>query len=304
MYCKVANIIGPPHTNQKNLSVADIVRECHEIDALQRRIPINMLKEYLSSHSCIEQDNGFLIHLVKATEGSDTSIVPTPLPAQKNVELDTLAAPNDADYLENECFAYFFSNYAITLSNGISNAWLGNYLTTLAREKGYIGDKQEIRLSNVANKDALKKIREHGIKSMTMSARLNSPTWAASTPEATEIKKAVKSIFKKDTKADKSAIENYHYSLTITGNNKIGAEVVDPLTEEGAALFDELEGQEAADTKLKITLKNHEEMDLKETTLSRNIKVERKATSLDKGRILLEAIAYKKDLIEEASIDG
>lgn len=304
MYCKVASIIGPPHTNQKNLSVADIVRECHEMDVLQRRVPINMLKEYLSSHSCIEQDNGLLIHLVKATEGSDTSIVPTPRPSQKNVELDTLSAPKDADYLENECFAYFFNNYVITLSNGISNAWLGNYLTTLAREKSFIGEKQEIRLSNIANKDALKKIREHGITSMTVSARLNTPTWAASTPEASDIKKAVKSIFKKDAQTDRAAIENYHYSLTITGNGKVGTECIDPLTEEGAALFDELEGQEATDTKLKITLKNEEEMDLKGTTLSRNIRVERKAASLDKQRILAEAIAYKKELIEEASIDG
>lgn len=304
IYCKVATIIGPPHTNQKNLSVADIVRECHEMDAQQRRVPTSLLDEYLSSHSCIKQDNGLLIHLVKATEGGEASIVPTPLPKQKNIDLNSQSAPDNGDYLENECFAYFFGDYVITLSNGISTALLGNYLTTLAKDKNFIGERQKICISNITNKNALKKIRKHGIRSMTLSSRLNFPTWAASTPEAMAAKKAISSLLKEDISTDQSAIDNYHYSLTIAASRKLKPSLADPLTQKGALLFDELEGQDAADTDLKLTLNNGQEIDLKETTLFRNITVERKATSLDKKRILREAIAYKNDLIKEAAIDG
>lgn len=305
MYCKVATIDGPPHTTQKNLNVADIIRECHEtMDLEQRRVPISMLNDYLVSQTCIEQDNGLLIHLVKATEDSDISVVPTPKPKEKNRELDTLAAPESGDYLENECFAYFFGDYVITLSNGVSNAWLGNYLTILAKEKNFIGDAQRIRLSNIANKDALKKIREHGISSMTVSSRLNLPTWISSTPEAGAFKKAVRSLLKQDVTTDQSAIDNYHYKLTISSSKKISTQTLDPLTLEGAALFDELENQDNNDTALSIHLKNNEEMNLKETTLFRNINLERKGTSLDKERIAKEAIAYKKILIEQGAING
>src|SRR5690606_35990599 len=122
--------------------------------------------------------------------------------------------------------------------------------------------------------------------------------------EATAIKKAISSILYKDARSDREAIESYRYSLTISGSGKIAAETSDPLTEEGVVLFDELESQEASDTKLEITLNNKKEMNLKETTLSRNIRVERKAASLDKERILREAIAYRNELIDEAAIDG
>ncbi len=303
LYCKTATIIGPPHVSQKNLNVADIIRECHDIEAMQRRIPISLL-EYMSSHSCTEQDNGLLIHLVKATEGSDASIVPTPRPQQKNVELETIAPPHSGDYLEEECFAYFFGNHVITLSNGVSNASLGKYLTALAKAKNFIGEEQEIRISNMINKDALKKIRTHGVRHMTVKANLNIPTWKAATPEATAFKKAVRGLLRQDTEQDRDDIDNYHYNLTITAKGKAKAEKFDPLTQKGAHLFDELENEDARDTHVEIMLRNKEKITLKETTLYRDVSIKRLAMSLDKKRILQEVIQYKNDLIENASIDG
>lgn len=302
LHFKNAVIVGATPQAGKNLVVSDVVKECHDLLNLrERRVPTGFLGDYVVSQDFEQDNSSIFLHLVRANEDGSISLVPKAKGTEAKAPLEERQPPRNSDYLQKECFAYFFSDYVIILNNGIAPDTVANYLTDLARQKGFLSAKEEIRFFNIANNDGLAKIRKHQIQSLTIGARLDLPAVAATKPAISKLARIMRSVISNDPVADMAAINDYKYQLTISGNN-VKVEEIDPLTESGAEFFKELDEHEASGVNFRVRLKNGEVLRIGEIMLQREIRVTRLGNSLESARIRQEMTAYRDDLLAKGMI--
>lgn len=293
-----------------NSNIALLIKETHqELSAMSQRHSDISFFETMKSSDYDELDNGFFAHIVLYGEGQTVAIVPKSTGGLEKSELDEKKPPKSGDYLKNECFIYFFNDYAIFLSSGVTNAQIKEYLTVLMRRSKAISEEQQILITDLADSNAVEKIRRYGVKQIKLKTMIDAGSWYASRQEeqdksfVSKVTSSISKIMRTDLDLSDKEINSYEYELAINHRGVLETVERDPLIDPAVDLFNESHDDE--DVKYEIVL-NQGKGSIKAETLKLDlaVKISRKGNSLDVEHVKKECLEYKKDLLERGILNA
>ena len=211
-----------------NSEIFQLVQAAHEqLEFDDRKFRFNLL-DVINSTSYHELDGGFYVHIVQYSDGSPVAVVPKSAPDRQKADLREHHAPNDGDYLNRECFLYFWGNYVLCLSSGISDNLIEGHLSHLLIKAKLISNVQRLALNNVPDQDTIKRIRRHGVKKIKLKARVNPKIWINSTPDNDNVFERLASgigaVLYKDVDLSQYKIGDYSYELIINNKGQLSSE--------------------------------------------------------------------------------
>lgn len=251
----------------------------------------------------------FFIHLVLYGDGETVAIVPKSKDGVEKTTLNEKAPPKGGDYLKKECFIYFFDDYAILLSSGVSDALVKEFLTVLLRRSTVISDEQKIIINDLADGDVVEKIRKYGVKQIKLKTRIDKGTWSSTRPEdqnksfVDQVTSSVSKLIRTDLELSEEEINKYEYELIINHKGVLEAVERDPLVNPAVDLFSQSHDDD--DVSYEIIL-NQGKGSIKAETLKLDlsVRISRKGNSLDVDHVKMECLEYKKDLIERGVLNA
>lgn len=289
-----------------NSRVVDLVQTAHEtLNEMGEREFSTDLFSTLKTINHESLEGGYFVHLTQYMPNAKASIVPRSKAGVDTADLAEKAPPKDGDYLDHDCFVYFFGDHALILSNRVSEVKVSEYFTQLLRKSNVIDDDQIVRLSDVAEVGFVEKIRKYGVKSIRLKTRIDPATWLASAPEATSFKdrmsSALKMALQNDPNVSPEQLKNYEYELAITNKGTLEAVERDPLNSPAIQLYQDCD-QEHDECEIVLN-DNQGHYTANALKLSKEIKLNIKGKSLDIDRVKKECVEYKRELLREGTLN-
>ena len=288
-----------------NSNVYILACEAHNQLSMSERHVTPSYFDVLKSSNYDEIDNGLFVHLVLYGDNESVAIVPKSHEGLDKQDLDLQAPPEDGDFLKKESFIYFFNDYAIMLSNGITPPQIRDYLTALFRKSELINKDQSVVLNDLADNDAVQRIREHGVKQIKMKSLIDPGGWYGSKPEGkgmpfiSKVTSYMTDLICQDNEITDEAAHKYEYELIINHKGALEAIERDPLQRPAIELFEDSED----DMEYEIILNDGGgSIKAGAIKLDTKISVSRLGSSLDTERIKKECVEYKKRLVKRGII--
>jgi hypothetical protein len=115
---------------------------------------------------------GHFLHITIETPGDSASIVPVAAPGADIVEVGTLPAPNDAEFMDGDAFVYVRGNDVCLCTTGCTDATVRNFLAELFRQAKIRKDADQFDLIKAADLNVVSMINSIGVKEVFLKSTI------------------------------------------------------------------------------------------------------------------------------------
>ena len=290
-----------------NRTIAELIENAHnDLTMTERKFQDGLLDTLMSVYyEALER--GIFIHLTRYTEGGSVAVVPKSNDGMQKTSLSSHNAPDEGDFLNKEAFLYFYENKALILSSGLSDKCIERYFTWLLSEAKIIQNNQSIICSDIANEEVLKTIREKGVRSLILRARVDQASWLYSEPVSFKsqllrnISSLIQSDFMDGEGLSESEINDYAFELSINKKGKVIATERDPLVPAAIKIHDEAE--EDDNLGYDIILNDGDSISAGSIKKGKIFPISKNGNALDVKNVKQAMVEYKKALIKAGDLN-
>jgi hypothetical protein len=118
------------------------------------------------------RDGGFFLHVTADTPGEEASVVPKAQKDTEELDVGTVAAPDNAEFMDGDAFLYVRDDHVCICTTGMRDGAVRLFLYEFFA-KARLGDwANKFDLFKAANVDKLRMLRTQGVKEIALKATL------------------------------------------------------------------------------------------------------------------------------------
>jgi hypothetical protein len=122
------------------------------------------------------RDGGFFLHVTADTPGEEASVVPKAKRDTEELDVGTIPAPDNAEFMDGDAFLYVKENHVCMCTTGLRDGAVRLFLYEFF-VKARLGDwANKFELMKAASVDKIKMLRTQGVKEIALNASLYQAT--------------------------------------------------------------------------------------------------------------------------------
>jgi hypothetical protein len=122
------------------------------------------------------RDGGFFLHITADTPGERASVVPKVKKDAEELDVGTIAAPDNAEFMDGDAFLYVKGDHVCLCTTGLRDGAVRLFLYEFFDKAGLGDHATKFELMKAANVDKLKMLRTQGVKEIALNASLYQAT--------------------------------------------------------------------------------------------------------------------------------
>ncbi len=122
------------------------------------------------------REGGFFLHLTADTPGEEASVIPKTKKDTEELEVGTVAAPDNAEFMDGDAFLYVKDDHVCMCATGLRDGAVRLFLYEFFDKAGLGDHATKFELMKAANVDKLKMLKTQGVKEIALNASLYQAT--------------------------------------------------------------------------------------------------------------------------------
>lgn len=162
----------------KGTTLESCLKSAHSaLKTVQERTIIRDSGQHISAvKKLAPREGGFFLHLTADTPGEEASVVPKIQRDTEELDVGTVAAPDNAEFLDGDAFLYANGDHVCMCTTGLRDGAVRQFLYELFDKAGLGDHATKFDLMKAANVDTIRMLKTQGVKEVALNASLYQAT--------------------------------------------------------------------------------------------------------------------------------